>query len=1390
MKQLLFLFFLIFAQITVAQNVIEFSKQNNYKAYFEEAYQLYPNIPKGVLEAVAHTNTRIKHIKPNEIQPSCLGLPQYFGVMGLVENGHGYFQNSLLNIAELSGYKVEAIKNDARTNILAYASAYSQLVTKKGLEKNVIETHTQILHELSEFPVQKKAKSQFAFDTHAYSILKLLNNEDFQASFQTDKYEIDMKEVFGENLKVLSASNVIIDKENAKTETGYIYTEPNQKSMSCNDISPSFPGTLIFTAADPSNYGSRSGTAITHITIHTMQGSYAGSISWFQNPAANVSAHYNIRALDGQVTQMVCEADRGFHVSSANPYTIGIEHEGYIDDASWYTEAMYYVSAQLSIDIMNRYGIEPERCYDNNGDSGLNALSTNCYKIKGHQHYPSQTHIDPGPLWDWEYYYDLLNENNTNTLAYSACSGTFEDSGGSGNYGNDERQFYLIAPTGASSVTLNFNSFNVENNYDFLYVYDGDSHNDELLATLTGTSLPAAITAKSGKMLLEFRTDCATIAAGWNASWTCSTATSPCAAPSGLSVAYLSTNEVVLSWSPVSGATNYTLSWHDPITNTTNTETVTTNSYELSGLGKDQRIEWSVVANCGGTSSAASGDEFINDNVSTSSYTNTNCEGTFTDDGDITGNYLNNQNYTYVIAPTGATDITLTFSSFELENNYDYMYIYNGNSTAGTLIGTYSGTNSPGTIVGTSGALTIVFDSDNWTTKAGWEATWTCTNNNTGMPTLSNPIIQSNNTGALDCSLTYHSFYDSGGASGNYADNEATIQTICNPDPTKAVRLSFRPLSSGNPQLDLSASSLGNDYIYIYDGDDISTDNLIGVYTGSTFGYPQPGTFVSSGECITVRFESDAATNLAGWNARAYCVNKPSNNGTNYVASGNTLTFTDTGGTGGNYGNNESYTTTYCPDASVTNGDVITASFNGTSGIEENWDYLYVFDGNDVTAPLLAVFTGNGSDQNNIGTITASTDNPTGCLTFQFFSDVATVSSGWNATIALGQAVQGNGADDCANATNITQFDTPFSGSNVNATGYPNASDPSLGISIPGLAECSGSASITRLENTIWYQFQTGNDTDYSLDFSDMTCHQESNSGAGIQLAVFEANSCQSGSSWGTPVYCNDFIQTGDLISLQAYLQANSNYYIMFDGFAGQHCYFNFQVNYTPPVATDINVKFKLFLEGPYDDISGEMTSNLSINNMIPLAQPFNIAPFNYAGTEVITSYPAADIVDWILVQARDGANWGTVIESRACFVLKDGSVIDIDGSAGVNFSNLNSGTNYRFAIYHKGHLGVLTASDIVAGTTTVYDFTALQSMAEGIQQTKLNGSVYTLIGGDYDNNGVINNDDFNVWAVLASVVNQYVHHDGDCNGVVNNEDFNLWTINRSKVGEVSIQNP
>src|SRR5690606_15766715 len=107
----------------------------------------------------------------------------------------------------------------------------------------------------------------------------------------------------------------------------------------------------------------------------------------------------------------------------------------------------------------------------------------------------------------------------------------------------------------------------------------------------------------------------------------------------------------------------------------------------------------------------------------------TRCTGAIFDSGGPTGQYGSNQNSIVTIAPTGAASVTLTFTSFNLENNFDLLRIYDGPDINSPLIGTYTGNALPngGTITSTGSALTLNFTSDNVITANGFEATWSCT---------------------------------------------------------------------------------------------------------------------------------------------------------------------------------------------------------------------------------------------------------------------------------------------------------------------------------------------------------------------------------------------------------------------------------------------------------------------------------------------------------------------------------------------------------------------------------------------------------------------------------------------------------------------------------------
>ncbi len=109
------------------------------------------------------------------------------------------------------------------------------------------------------------------------------------------------------------------------------------------------------------------------------------------------------------------------------------------------------------------------------------------------------------------------------------------------------------------------------------------------------------------------------------------------------------------------------------------------------------------------------------------------CTGDFYDSGGPTANYDDGQDFTMTFTPaTPGNTLRFLFNSFELESqatcNYDYLKIYDGNSTSASLLGTWCGTDSPGTVIANtpSGSLTFVFHSDLSVNRPGWSASISC----------------------------------------------------------------------------------------------------------------------------------------------------------------------------------------------------------------------------------------------------------------------------------------------------------------------------------------------------------------------------------------------------------------------------------------------------------------------------------------------------------------------------------------------------------------------------------------------------------------------------------------------------------------------------------------
>ncbi len=166
-------------------------------------------------------------------------------------------------------------------------------------------------------------------------------------------------------------------------------------------------------------------------------------------------------------------------------------------------------------------------------------------------------------------------------------------------------------------------------------------------------------------------------------------------------------------------------------------------------------------------------------------------------------------------------------------------------------------------------------------------------------------------------------------------------------------------------------------------------------------------------------------------------------------------------------------------------------------------------------------------------------------------------------------------------------------------------------------------------------------------------------------------------------------------------------------------------------IALAVTVNTKAILQGAYNGT--DMNTSLNSAGLIPLTQPYNTAPWNYAGTESVASIPNTNVVDWVLVELRTGTGSGTIVANgrQAGFVQKDGTIVGLDGVNPLIFYGLTAG-NYYIVVRHRNHLPVMSTTAQALNTASFqYDFTSAVAKAYGTNQLAiLTGGKFGLWGG------------------------------------------------------------
>lgn len=362
-------------------------------------------VPVELLKAISYAETRWEMVAGTE---ELEGFPAANGLMALRGD-------ALSRGAALAGVSEDKARSDSLANLRAAAAALSQHATELGIDRSSLGAWAPAVAEMSAI-ADPESLAHYVHD-EVYEALRtgaVAYTPEGELSVRLEPVK-DLVAEFPQPRELFKAA-------------GPDYSEavwrpsPNYSSRPSGDI------------GDPAM-----------VIIHTCEGTYAGCWGWLANAAARVSAHYVVKEDGSEVSQLVREADKAWHIAanyqcnnnsstdcwrngySSNNFTIGIEHAGYASQSS-FPIGQIDTSAKLVCDITR----------DNN-------IPRDSFHIVGHGKLQPYNRTDPGPNWPWNDYLDRVR-------SYCNDGGTGGTGGGTGG-GTD-------GGTGISTITIDSNNNN------------------------------------------------------------------------------------------------------------------------------------------------------------------------------------------------------------------------------------------------------------------------------------------------------------------------------------------------------------------------------------------------------------------------------------------------------------------------------------------------------------------------------------------------------------------------------------------------------------------------------------------------------------------------------------------------------------------------------------------------------------------------------------------------------------------------------------------------------------------------------------------------------------------------------------------------------------------
>ncbi|MDX1943590.1 MAG: LamG-like jellyroll fold domain-containing protein [Saprospiraceae bacterium] len=211
-------------------------------------------------------------------------------------------------------------------------------------------------------------------------------------------------------------------------------------------------------------------------------------------------------------------------------------------------------------------------------------------------------------------------------------------------------------------------------------------------------------------------------------------------------------------------------------------------------------------------------------------------------------------------------------------------------------------------------------------------------------------------------------------------------------------------------------------------------------------------------------------------------------------------------------------------------------------------------------------------------------------------------------------------------------------------------------------------------------------------------------------------------------------------------------------------------------IATELplaNLQIKVFLQGPYNTGTHQMNTTLASLDLLPATDPYGlgVTPVNTDPNDI------PNVVDWVKIEIRDGATPTTIVKEIAAYVTADGTVVDTAGNSTIALGMIAG--DYKVAIRHRNHLGIMTNNNVVFGGPTALatvDFT-MTSPSHGVYGTdarkEIEPAVWAMWGGNASGNLNVrysgaSNDPLTILTVLGGSTSNVL------SGVYHNSDVNM----------------